>query len=434
MEWTGHALLGLRAAEGLPEWEINLLKTTDMSDESIRRAFMPEIRNIREKLGAYCLILDWVYQEEFAHYARLDNGKWVPHAPVSSNFTAEGCGKNLSFSANVKLLSDLLERLIESLKKGDMDEAICRFGAIGHFVQEPFTPGHSFDNKLFQELFPDPDPGRNLKLHWAFDCASGDYPPPKPRLLGKTIPEAANNLFSEMYKGMKHGYRYIAPVISSVYRGDPPEVRKAILAGQSEWAAIVTASAWHTAFCIAFDKFNQEELNALDSTDLTSIPPYDYHLNTLDNLISGCITGPDGKKQPMTVFTDDGEQTFSKGFSLYGHGSVKFYLNSVYSKFRCYLGMPSRMLRGQDEHARLDFSIETDDVENTVYSEDICYNGTRIYSAELSAGMKLQKIEVDISGAKCLIISSRAVPWINEQGIATFSVPDLVIAEPELIK
>lgn len=152
MEWTGHALLGLRTAEGLPEWEINLLKITDMSDESIRRAFMPEIRNIREKLGAYCLILDWVYQEEFAHYARLD------------------------------------------------------------------------------------------------------------------------------------------------------------------------------------------------------------------------------------------------------------------------------------------FSIETDDIENTVYSEDICYNGTRIYSAELSAGMKLRKIEVDISGAKCLIISSRAVPWINEQGIATFSVPDLVIAEPELIK
>ena len=79
-------------------------------------------------------------------------------------------------------------------------------------------------------------------------------------------------------------------------------------------------------------------------------------------------------------------------------------------------------------------NIKTDDIENTVYSEDICYNGTRIYSAELSAGMKLRKIEVDISGAKCLIISSRAVPWINEQGIATFSVPDLVIAEPELIK
>ena len=433
MEWMGHSLLGLRAAEGLPDWEIELLKSTDMSDDAIRRAYMPEIRNTREKLGAYCLILDWVYQEEFAQYARQDNGKWVPHAPVGANFTADG-GKSLSYSANVKLLMNLFEKLVDALKKHDWDDAICRAGVIGHFVQEPFTPGHSFDNKLFLELFPDPDPGRNLKLHWAFDCASGDFPPPKPRLLGETIPEAANNLFAEMYNGMKHGYRYIAPVINSVYRGDPPEVGRAILAGQSERAAAATVSTWHTAFCIAFDKFDPEELAALARTDLNTIPPYDYHLNTLDNLICGCVTGPDGRKQPMTVFTEEGEQTFSKGFALYGHGSVKFYLNSVYSKFICYLGMPSRMLRGQDEHTLLDFSIETDDKENTVYSEDICYNGTRIYSSELRAGMKLRKIEVDVSGAECMIISSRATPWVNEQGIVMFSVPDLIIAEPELIK
>ena len=434
MEWMGHSLLGLRAAQGLPEWEIALLDT-DMSDEAIRKSYMPEINNVREKLGAYCLILDWVYQKEFEHYARQSNGKWVPHAPVGADFTAGG-GKPLCYSANVQLLMNLFENLVNALRKKDWNEAICHAGVIGHFVQEPFTPGHSFDNKLFLELFPDPDPGRNIKLHWSFDRASGDFPPPEPRLLGTDIPEAASNLFAEMYKGMKEGFRYIEPVIKATYRGDPPEVFRSILAGQSRKAAAATANAWHTAFCIAFNRFDQEESEKLLRTDLCSIPPYDHHLNTLDNLVYNCITGTDGRKQPMIVIDEngDGEKTFSRGFSLYGHGSVKYYLNGVYSKLRFYLGMPSQMLRGQTEHTLLDFSVETDDKENTVYSEDICYEATRVYGEELRAGMPLHRVEVDITGAKTVIISSRATPWINEQGVACFSVPDLVIAEPELIK
>lgn len=434
MNWDGHALLGLRAAEGLPEWEIELLKT-DLSQETIRRPCMPEIRTVREKLAAYCLIPDWIYQKEFERYARLPNGKWLPHTPVDSECSAGG-GKTVSFSANVQLLSALFEDLIHDLQNADWDSAICRAGAMGHFIQEPFTPGHAFDNRLFQELFPDPDPGRNLKLHWAFDCAGGAFPPPKPHLLGQTIPEAANLLFSQMFKGMKRGYRYIEPVIRSVYRGDSPEVRRALLMGQSELAAQATVSAWHTAFCIAFDRFASEETRLLDGMDLNVLPPYDHHLNILDNLVCDCITGTDGRKHSMTVRSGDAssEQTFAKGFALYGHGGIKYYLNGVYSKFCCYLGMPSQMLRGQDEHTHLDFSIETDDKENTVYSEDICYNGKKNYTEELYAGMPLKSLNVDIRGAKTLILSSRAVPWRDKNGTARFSVPDLIIAEPKLFK
>lgn len=428
MEWQGHSLLGLRAAEGLPDWEIEKLKNADMSPKTIGKAYMPPIRTVREKLGAYCLILDWIYQKEFEHYARLPDGKWVPHSPL------KGTSTDFSFTANTELLADLLNRLIRELQAGNWDEAICRAGVLGHFVQEPFTPGHAIKNTIFHELFPDPDPTRNIKLHWGFDSAGGAFPPPKPQLMGRTAEEAANRIFGEMYKGLKKGYQYIEPVIRSVYRGDPKIVQQAILMGQSRLAAQATVSAWHTAFCIAFDRFDEAEVKALDGLRLTELPYFDSHLNRYDTLSAGYVTDDNNRKVPMTVITPEGEQTFTDGFALYGHGCVKYFLNGVYSRFRFGLALPSRVLRGQDEHTRLDFTVETDDHENTVYSEDILYNGKVILREEVRAGFALKWFEADVKGAVSLIISSRAVSWLDENGIARFSVPDLVIVEPQLFR
>lgn len=428
MEWTGHSLLGLRAAEGMPDWEIEKISATDMSPNAIGKAYMPPINTVREKLAAYCLILDWVYQEEFSKYARFSNGKWVPHSPLS------GSHGSFSFTANTDLLATLMTRLIEGLQAGNWDEAICHAGVLGHFVQEPFTPGHAMKNELFKELFPDPDPTRNIKLHGGFDSAGGAFPPPQPRLLGRTVKEAANRLFCEMYKGLKEGYQYIEPVIRSVYRGDPPLVQQALLMGQSQLAAQATVSAWHTAFCIAFNRFDSAEVKSLDSLLLTDLPYYDHHLNRYDELSTGYLTDDDNRKAPMTVFTPDGEQTFAHGFSLYGHGAIKYFLNGAYSRFRFGLALPSRILRGQDGHTRLDFTIETDDKENRVYSEDILYGGKTIFREEVRAGFALKWVEVEIKDAIALIISSRATPWTDKDGIVQFSVPDLVIAEPMLFK
>ena len=428
MEWQGHSLLGLRAAEGLPDWEIEKLKNTDMSPEAVGRAYMPPIRTVREKLGAYCLILDWIYQPEFGAYARRPNGKWVPHSPL------KGANSNFSFTANTELLADLLTRLIRELQAGNWDEAICRAGVLGHFVQEPFTPGHAIKNTIFHELFPDPDPTRNIKLHWGFDSAGGEFPPPRPQLMGRTAEEAANRIFGEMYKGLKKGYQYIEPVIRSVYRDDPKIVQQAILMGQSQLAALTTVSAWHTAFCIAFDRFDEEEVAALDGLRLTELPYFDAHLNRYETLSDGYVTDDNNRKAPMTVITPDGEQTFTDGFALYGHGAVKYFLNGIYSRFHFGLALPARVPRGQDEHTLLDFTVETDDKENLVYSEDVLYHGNVILRQEMRSGFALKWFDVDVKNAVSLIISSRATPWVDENGIARFSVPDIVIAEPRLFK
>ena len=176
------------------------------------------------------------------------------------------------------------------------------------------------------------------------------------------------------------------------------------------------------------------DLDHLHNRLATDLPYYDAHLNEYETLSVGYVTDDSHRKAPMTVFAPDGEQTFTDGFSLCGHGAVKYYLNRCYSRFRFGLALPSRVLRGQTEHTKLDFTIETDDRENPVYSEDILYNGKVIIREEIRSGFALKWFEADITDAVSLIISARATPWTDGNGLVQFSIPDLVIAEPRLYK
>ena len=92
-------------------------------------------------------------------------------------------------------------------------------------------------------------------------------------------------------------------------------------------------------------------------------------------------------------------------------------------------------MAGQDEHTLLHFTIETDDKENTLYSEDIEYEASaRPLEVTLHAFEPVREYCVDIRGAKTLIISSRCTPYINDQGVTVYSCPDLAILDPELIR
>ena len=433
LEYQGHSLLGLRAAEGLPQWEIDLLNP-DMSEKEIGQAIMPPIHTVREKLGAYCLILDWIYQEEYAHYCRLENGKWIPHGPV------KGASGGISESGNLSMIQQLLQAMIDELKASSWEEAVRRAGALGHFLQEPFTPGHSTDNRMIQEFFPDPNPQRHWRLHHCFDSASGDYPPPEPRLMGTTPEEAAFRIFDCIKKGIVSGRAMIAPVVDAAYRGstllENRKIFQALLCKQSQKAAYITACAWHTAFCIAFDRFEEEEKMACQTCDLSTLTPYYMHPSHYVHITPGHLVSSDGWLMDLDVWDEKKNSIrFEKGIGIYGHSGYKYFVNGLFSRFRFKLGMPSRKLAGQDEHTLLHFTIETDDKENTLYSEDIEYEASaRPLEVTLHAFEPVREYCVDIRGAKTLIISSRCTPYINDQGVTVYSCPDLAILDPELIR
>ena len=432
MDWSGHAILGLRAAQGLPEWEIDLLKP-DMSQEEIGKPFMPPINNVTEKLGAYCLILDWIYQSEYASYARNADGSWVPHHPVSSP------GGGVSETGNNALIAELLEKIIRSLKNGEWEETVRQAGVLGHFLQEPFTPGHSTPNALFEQFFPDPNPLRHWRLHFCFDSASGDFPPPRPVLMGKTPKEAAFRIFNYIKKGIRSGRALIGPVIAAAYRGETIDENKhiyqALLCRQSEMASFITCCAWHTAFCIAFDRFDEKELEGLKTFDLVEAEPYYMHPSKYVHIVPNKLADAKGWLQPIEVWGENKSICrFEKGFGMFGHSGYKYFINGNFSRFNFKLGMPARITNLQNEHTDLRFSIEVDSGQNNSTSEDIEYKAqARPLEVRLRAGEPVREYSVDIRNADTLIISSRSIPYTTEAGEVCYATADLAIIDPVLI-
>ena len=319
MEWQGHALLGLRAAEGLPEWELSMLKP-DMSSKGIGQPFMPPITNVTEKMGAFCLILDWIYQPEFAPYARQADGSWIPHHPVMA-------GGAVSETGNNALIADMLQKMIDELRAGCWEEAVRRAGSLGHFLQEPFTPGHSTPNALFEEIFPDPDPSRHWRLHCCFDSASGDFPPPVPELMGTTAKEAAFRIFNYVKQGIRSGLALIGPVVMAAYRGktigENKHVYETLLKKQSEMSSFITCCAWHTAFCIAFDRFDEKEREELRSFDLVSAVPYYMHPSKYVHIVPDKLADEEGRLLPIDVWGENGSEVrYAHGFGMFGHSGT----------------------------------------------------------------------------------------------------------------
>jgi hypothetical protein len=439
-KWTGHALLGRKAYEMLPDWEKALIKP-DMSDEALAKPYMPEgIDSPGDKMAFMCLILDFVYYDELRRYATLPDGRWIPHTPAAADFSAAaGSRRPMSNVATSHLIEMLMNNMVEAVRKDDWEEAIRYGGALGHFIQEPFTPGHAVDNSIFHELFPDPDPGRHMRLHHKFDCASDRFEMVHPRLLGLTVPEAVFRIMLEIQSGIKEGKKLIMPLIMSVYRGEPKTEQENILAGQSGKAAYLTACAWHTAISIAEGRFDGTETGTLDSIKLTEITPYFWHACEYVDLLPGCLVAKE-RKIPIHVWEQnpDGsvsEKLIEDGFGMGGHMGVKFFVNGdIYRRFSCQAGLASRHTEGQDEHTNTSFSVEIDSHENTVYSEDIEYKAKRVFESRLMPGELVKTINVDITGARTLILSTRCLPYKDSHGRPAFSIPHIAVCNPVLYK
>ena len=438
--WKGHASFGVHAFSVLPKWEQQCVKP-DMSDAALRAPYLPTgVRTAGEKMGAFCVIMDAVYYDACRPYAVLPNGRWIPHAPPDADWRAcTGTGKQPDPAAAMDITVMLIQRTIEHMRAEQWEDAIRHAGVLGHYLQEPFTPGHAMPNSIFQELFPDPDPSRHMRLHHAFDSGTSHIEDPlPPRLMGTSIEEAAYRLQVEVWRGMAEGKKLVPSIIQSVYEGQPPRVREALLAEQSRQATYVTASAWHTCFCIAFDRFDAQESAALNELDLTYIPPYFIHHWQYTQILPGALV-KHKRKIPIDVWVQDERgakraQRITQGFGMGGHMGIKWHVpGDLYPRLRCRVGLPSQQTEGQNEHTDCRLYVETDPGINNVYSEDIEYQAERRAEIPLQPGAPLQDVDVDISGAKTLLLTTQCRPYTDAQtGKVDFAVPHVAICEPRL--
>ncbi len=436
--WSGHALLGRLAYDALPDWQKELIQL-DLSPAAMAKPyFPPSLADSGDKMGFLCAIMDLVYYDDCRPYATLPDGRWIPHGPPDANWQAAGgSGQPKSLTQYVKLIELLLERTIAPMREGNWEEAVRHGGALAHFIQEPFTPGHAVDNAIFHELFPDPVPDRHMRLHHAFDNACGEITPPPPRLMGTSIHECAFRLLLDIERGIRCGKRIIWPVIRSVYEGFPQSMQQQLLKEQSRMAVAITTSAWYTAICIARDRFDPSETAALDRLPLLDIDPYFFHAWQYVETLPGCLV-QNKRKIPIHVYEQrngsPAEVEIADGFGMGGHMGIKWFVDGdLYPRFTCEVGLPSRQLEGQTEHLSTRFHVEMDATVNQVYSEDIEYQARSLAVVDLKAGEPLRKIEVDITGARSLILRAQSQPYTDPAtGRIAFSIPHIAVCRPAL--
>jgi len=257
--------------------------------------------------------------------------------------------------------------------------------------------------------------------------------------MGLSVPEAAFRLMVEIQKGMKEGKKLIMPIIMSVYQEFPENVQKAMLAEQSRKASFTTACAWHTAISIAKGRFEQNEIERLSKIKLTEMLPYFWHSCDYVEMLSGRLVEKQ-RKIPIYVRARNengsvSEKLIEDGFGMGGHMGAKFFVNgNVYRNFSCQAGLASRHKEGQDEHTNTVFTVEIDTNENMVYSEDMEYKAKRIFEIKLIPGEPVKTVNVDITGAKTLLLCTRCLPYKDAQGRPAFSIPHVAICNPELSK
>lgn len=440
--WRGHASFGLHAFAVLPQWQREMVRP-DMSPEALDQPYLPQaISTPGEKMGYMCTIMDLVYHEACRSYATLPDGRWIPHGPPDTGWQwVSGTGGPPDPKAALEITELLLKRTIKPMREGDWEEAIRHAGALGHFLQEPYTPGHAMDNDFFHRLFPDPDPTRHIRLHHAFDAGPPHIEDPlPPKLMGTTVAEAAYRLQVEVARGIRSGMKHVPEIIRSYYQGEPLEARETILAPQARLATFVTASAWHTAFCIAFNRFEATETAALTGLDLTTVPHYFLHHCQYTDVLPGCFVQK-GRKIPMHVWIESGdgekqEQCVKHGFGMGGHMGIKWYVRGdIFPRLQLGVGLASRHTEGQCARTRCRFSVQIDTEVNRTYSEDMLYGGETVAEIELQPGTPVQQIDVNIEKAASIILVTRCEPQTDPgTGEIVFYNPHVGVCEPRLKK
>ena len=324
-----HVLMGRCAYDALPDWERDFWKEQEVA----RNCIAPDIYYTdKARLAPYCI---------------LPNGKVMPHVPSDKNwnilpFAQTCCLKNHRYEIDY-----YFRKMVENISAGKRMESSMFAAVFGHFLQDGAQPVHLINNDFLYTLVRRPEK-QYRHLHRDLDEANPDeaaLKQTKPRLFGRTIPEAAFRLRAEYEKMTQQSLAQLVPLISAAYARDT-ETMGRLITEPYKTATFLTASAWHTAHCIAAKKFAPEELQELETVRLNKVPyshgftldPYGFH-PLLDFACDG-----KGNTIPLSLKVnskDHGVKStiFTNGIAM-TWGNVEYDIpRNIYREFRARIGL-----------------------------------------------------------------------------------------------
>ena len=333
MPSSQHILMGRYAHNSLPAWEQDFWQSQ------------------REQIAEHCLIPDRYYtnKAEYARYCVMPNGVTMPHAPTDAKWTMPPFVHEHCTASHHYVIEYYLQRLVQTISAGDTDGSALFAGVFAHFLQDSSQPAHLMHNDWLYSLVPRP-PGQYRHLHRDLDEADPDeeaLAEVKPRLLGTTVAEAAFQLRAAYEKMIHAALAQLVPMVSAAYAEDGTAMNQAIKNSYTT-ATELTASAWHTAHCIAARRFDSGERRELEVVRLNRVPysrgfaidPYGFR-----PLMDFACDGR-GNTVPLTLRlgstdADVTEQAFADGIAM-AWGNVQYDIpSSVYAEFRAKIGLLS---------------------------------------------------------------------------------------------
>ena len=422
--FTSHARLGVQAAALLPSWEQQLLLIPPSGEEL---QLLPRCDSALEQLAFDCLLMDWLYDERFRHLALQENGALIPHMMPDLN------GDGAFFSGHpvhpgkcFEIVRYLLGNAVEELKKGRIHCFCRRAGILGHFLQDLTAPTHNIQSKVLRQLFPDPVPERLEGLKYCYETAP-DLGGKTPVVMGDTLDRAAFFITNQALKYADDSRRFLPELISASYRRDHAQCC-GILRTPARWAVELSADAWHTAFALAFNRFDGTVFP--EKIPLTHLYCAAHHPDIYAYTVSGNFLF-DGKKYPLTLIDGAQGKNFVSGIAMTGHSGMKYFTGGIFSKVTFTLGLAEHP-SSYDKHINLDFSVETDREWCENASLDMEYGTARRISVNMTPGQPCRPIEADISGSAALIFASRATPYMDHGGSVNFAIPHIGIGDVQL--
>ncbi len=369
-----HATITKSALDVLPEWE--------------KRIWKEQIPNIIEE---YCLIPDfYLRRPEFAGYAILDDYD-VIFSDYTYKVTKTYLLRNGHFHLpdkqreNFRLYEHFFERIVSSLKDDRIDDAAKFAGVMLHVIEDYSAPSHSAqgDNQffLFKQFLPPPEKFKYARLHSLIEYGdvSVDILQYKPRLLGTSPSEVAFRMLEKMNNVIIAARGKVIPIIQAIYNED----ERSVQANNSEMAEIsarVAADMIHSAFCIAYDKFDQEQKEDLHVSHLSDLIPLEtiYLAWRQPRLFrpvyggaptSGVILDKEGQPLPLTLKYHESRKLLEKKLdrgiaagtrrSMVQEPCVLSYIvpEGVFERFEAVVGIHSRL----GEEGSVIFQVKGDD-------------------------------------------------------------------------
>ena len=323
-----------------------------------------------------------------------------------------------------------LDMIVRNLRAGDHAMAAKGAGMVSHILCD-YHPGDHIDPGVWLRYILPPPEHMQGKLSDCWGVTTQEVDIPRvlypPRLLGLNATEAMYHFYQRYLDMMKRGIPRISQMLLAVYAGQPAEAQRIL--SQSRLMGIEIISDFlHTAFCIAYDRFEPSERAALAHADLTQFTPsvnemdfcYFYGPYT-DAVIDFFADGPlrprkltpellvqrPGQAQPATevirpvlaVLPDSGCQTAERWARL-----VYELPAGCFRRFTCLAGMPPRLCVDAAKGLRGRVGVQVRGDDRTLFEKSPVNGGDCAF-----------EIDVPIEGLQRLELVVRALHRVGEE-------------------